>query len=421
MKSMGSIPAVLSALLKSWLRSKTGMFFSLLFPAMLLIIFSTVFGGGGSAQYTLFVQNFDVGDGVPTELSQGFIDALESTGTFDIRYLDTDVDVKTYVKENPSFSYSYRILVIPEGFESDALKKSMSVRIRVHLDTFALFEEQYSTVMSESELEDIRKGQMMLAAMALYMPSEVPTMVLLTDEQDMAAPALVGIINGVANAFSNNLIGTEEVVALSGEPLEQRTLKVADYFLPGFIAAFIMTNGIIGATSTISEYRRDGQVKRLAATPLPKISWILGNVLQQTVLAFILTGLMIVLGWVIFDVRVIPNVYALLLIFVGAVAFCSVGMVLGGVIKDVEAANGAGNAIAFPMMFLSGAFWPIEQMPEYLQTVAKVLPLHYFHDGLLQIMIYKNPGQSVGAFVILGVFAVIFIVVALKVTKWKEF
>ena len=418
---MKSVFPMFSALLKSWLRSKISIFFSFLFPAMLLIIFSTIFGGTGSGEYTLFVQNFDVEDGTPTELSQGFIGALESTGAFDIQYLDKDVDVRTYVKENPSFYYSYRILVIPEGFESNALNKSMSVRINVLLDTFTLFEEQFSTSMSESDLESIKKGQTMLTAMELYMPSETPTMILLTDEQDMAAPALAGLIHGVANAFSNNLVGTEEVVALTGEFLEQRTLEVADYFLPGFIAAFIMTNGVIGAKSTISEYRRDGQVKRLAATPLPKISWILGNILQQTVLAFMLTGLMIVLAWVLFDVRVIPDVYALLLIFVGAVAFCSVGMVLGGVIKDVEAASGAGNAIAFPMMFLSGAFFPIEQMPEYLQTVAKFLPLHYFHDGLLQIMIYENPGQSIRAFVILGVFAVLSILLALKMTKWKEF
>jgi ABC-2 type transport system permease protein len=225
----------------------------------------------------------------------------------------------------------------------------------------------------------------------------------------------------VADAFSNGLVGSEEVLTLESRPLEQRTLKIADYFVPGFIAAFIMTNGIIGATTTISEYRRNGQVKRLAATPLPKISWILGNVLEQTALAFVLTGVMIALGWVLFDVRLVPDVYALSLVFVGAVAFCSVGMVLGGAIKDVEAASGAGNAIAFPMMFLSGAFWPIEQMPEYLQGVARVLPLHYFHDGLLQIMVYKNPGHAVTGFVVLGCFAVVMMVIAVKITKWKEF
>jgi ABC-2 type transport system permease protein len=419
---MRRLYAIFVALLKSWLRSKAGIFFSFLFPIMLLIIFSTVFGGGGSTEYMLFVQNFDVegGDGTPTELSQAFMDALEATDTFSIQYLDTDVDVPVYVKDNPSFSFLYRVLVIPKGFQEKAAGKSMSVRVSVVLDTLTLMTDQYAIYLQEPDLDQIRKGQTILSTLKNELPAESPVVVLMAEANDAAAPAISGIIYGVANAFSNNLIGTEDVLTIAGEPLEHRELRIVDYFLPGFIAAFIMTNGIIGATSTISEYRRDGQVKRLAATPLPKMYWILGNILQQTVLAFILTGAMIMLGWIIFGVKLIPDLYALSLIFVGAVAFCTVGMVLGGIIKDVEAANGAGNAIAFPMMFLSGAFWPIEQMPEYLQSVAKVLPLHYFHDGLIQTMIYKNPAQPVNAFLVLGGFAVVFILVAIKVTKWKE-
>ncbi|MBU7014654.1 MAG: ABC transporter permease [Theionarchaea archaeon] len=419
---MTGVVAVFSALLKSWMRSKAGIFFSFLFPIMLLFIFSTVFGGGGTSQYVLFVQNMDVDSkGNPTELSQGFVEAVRATGAFDMRSLEHDVDIKEYVKMNPSFSFRYRILVIPEGFHEQAARKKVSVQVKVTVNTLEFVGKEFAAYMSPEDVEGIQRGELALQSVLGGQGGESPQLVLWMDEQDMAAPALLGIIHGVANAFSNGLLGSEEVLALEGMPLEQRTLKVVDYFLPGFIAAFIMTNGVIGATSTISEYRRNGQVKRLAATPLPKTSWILGNVLEQTVLAFILTGVMIALGWVVFDVRLVPDAYALSLVFVGAVAFCSVGMVLGGVIKDVEAASGAGNAIAFPMMFLSGAFWPIEQMPDYLQEVARVLPLHYFHDGLLQIMVYKNPGNAGMGFVVLGCFAAVMMVIAVKITKWKEF
>jgi len=56
-------------------------------------------------------------------------------------------------------------------------------------------------------------------------------------------------------------------------------------------------------------------------------------------------------------------------------------MMIAGLVKDPEAASGIGNAIALPMMFLSGSFWPVEIMPKYLQTIAKFLPLTYFSDG----------------------------------------
>lgn len=419
---MTGVMVVFSALLKSWMRSKIGVFFSLLFPIMLLIIFSTVFGGVGSSSYVLFVQNMDVDStGNPTELSQGFVEAIRMTEAFDIRDLGSEVNIGEYVRDNPSFSFKYRILVIPKGFHEKVAEKKMSVQVQVTVSTLDFVGKEFTAYMSPDDMEAVKRGEQVLQGISGSVGNEGPQLLLLMDAQDMAAPALLGIIHGVADAFSNGLVGSEEVLTIESRPLEQRTLTIADYFVPGFIAAFIMTNGIIGATTTISEYRRNGQVKRLAATPLPKISWILGNVLEQTALAFVLTGVMIALGWVLFDVRLVPDVYALSLVFVGAVAFCSVGMVLGGAIKDVEAASGAGNAIAFPMMFLSGAFWPIEQMPEYLQGVAKVLPLHYFHDGLLQIMVYKNPGHAVTGFVVLGCFAVVMMVIAVKITKWKEF
>jgi ABC-2 type transport system permease protein len=297
----------------------------------------------------------------------------------------------------------------------------MSIRIGVVIDTLVQIEETYGSYMNESDLQNLTERREAWSDWKnATLTAESAEILLLMDEGDTAAPIIKGIIYSVANAFNNKLVGAEEIVNIVSKPIVERELKAADYYLPGYIAAFIMTNGIIGATSTISEYRRNGTVKRLAATPLPKSSWVLGNVLQQTLLAFILTAIMIGIGWLIFGVRAYPDAYALLLIFIGAVAFCSVGMVLGGVIRDVEAATGAGNAIAFPMMFLSGAFWPIEMMPSYLQTIAKILPLYYFHDGLRNIMIYHNPAQSLIPFMILGAFAIIFVMIAMKVTKWKE-
>ena len=419
---MRSVPSVFLALMKEWMRSKTGMFFSFLFPLMLLLIFGTVFGGTGSTTYMLHVQNFDVKDGEATELSKIFIDVLDSMEIFEIKELDPSINVNTYVKENPSFEYNYRILIIPEGFEQNTQGKSMSMRMGVITDTFTYIEENFSSYMSESELQAMREGREGLEQWKkMFPPSEGAELTFLAEENDMSAMAVRSILESVVNAFNNQLIGVEEqTITITAESLVEKTMTATDYYLPGYIAAFIMTNGIMGATSVISELRRNGTVKRLAATPLPKSSWILSNVLQHTVLAFMLTAVMIIFARIIFGVSALPNLYALLLIFMGAVTFSSIGMILGGVIKDVEAASGAGSAIAFPMMFLSGAFWPIEMMPSYMQSIAKCLPLYYFHDGLRNIMILDNPSQAKVPFLVMGILAVVFICIATKITKWKE-
>jgi ABC-2 type transport system permease protein len=412
---------IFKALIKVWLRSKTGIFFSFLFPLMLLLTFGTVFGGGQAAKYQLYIQNFDLDDnGEPTELSKTLIKALNSTESFDIKNLDVEVNITEYMRAHPSFT-SYRFLIIPKGFQQKAMNKTVSARVGVIIGTLLKIEEIYGKYMDEESRQRVKEGREALSAWRnRTLTAEEAEILLLTEEGDTSAPTIKGIVYSVINALNNVLVGAEEIVSVTSKPIVEKLLTAADYYLPGYIAAFIMTNGIIGVTSNVAEYRRNGVVKRLAATPLPKSSWILGNLLQQTALAFLLTLIMLAVGWFVFGIRSLPDVYALLLIFIGAVTFCSIGMFLGGVIRDVEAAYGAGNAIAFPMMFLSGSFWPIEIMPNYLQTVAKLLPLYYFHDGLRKAMMLRIPQHTITSFIILGALAALFTVLAVKVTRWKE-
>jgi len=330
---------------------------------MLLLIFGTIFGGNQSTKLTLHVQNLDIDSEGPTQLSHTLIDILESTGSFDIERLDATVNVSTYIKENPTFT-NYRVLIIPQGFEQRTLDNSMVARIDVTVDTLSYLEETYGSYIGEEGLSGMREGRDFLSAWkARVANSKQAEILLMTDEGDASAPVVRGIIDSVVKAFNNKLIGGEDIINIISQSIREKKMEAADYYLPGYIAAFIMANGIMGLATTLSEHRRNGTIKRLASTPLTKASWIIANLLQQTLLAFALTAVMIAVGWVIFDVRIIPGFFAILLILLGAVAFCSVGIVLGNVIKDVEATSGAGNAIGFPMMFLSGAFWPIEMMP----------------------------------------------------------
>jgi len=211
-------------------------------------------------------------------------------------------------------------------------------------------------------------------------------------------------------------------MALFGEggPVEDMEHAPIDHYLPGLIATFVMVNGVLGVTINITEYKRNGTLKRLIASPLRKRDWVLANVAQQTLLAVVMTVVMILIAIILFDAQVHNAFYSLGFIFVGAIAFCTVGMVLGGLLKDSEAASGVGNAIAFPMMFLSGAFVPFEMMPDYLQVVARFLPLYYFYTGLQEVMVLENPSGAVTGFLVIGIFAIFFLVLAVTTIKWKD-
>ncbi len=411
---------VFAAVLKNWFRSKSGVFFSFLFPLMLLLIFGTIFGGTGDQSYSLTVQNNDLVDGQPTELSSNFVETLNSVGALNVDTISSGIDLDKYAGEDPSFE-TRRILVIPEGFQKRAMERNIYVRTGVILDTLDYFVDNYSQWVGEKNLESMEQGIYALRSFRENMSIENVGVVLLTSQGDTSAGIVQSIVSSVTNAFNDRIIGAESVVTIDTGEIVQRELDPVDYYLPGYIAAFIMTNGIIGVTTNFSEFRRNGVIKRLAATPLGKGSWIMGNLLHQALLAFILMVVMIGAGWAIFGVQAIPGVFALSLIFLGAVVFSSIGIVLGGMIKDTEAASAAGNAIGFPMMFLSGAFWPVEMMPSFMQSVAKAMPLYYFHEGLRELMIYDSPSGALFSFILYGSLAVVFVLLAIKVTKWKEF
>jgi ABC-2 type transport system permease protein len=360
---------IANVLMKNLVRSRSGLFFTILFPVILLLIFGSVFGEEKET-YTLYVQNFDTIGRKPTELSKDFIDAINDTGVVKLVELERRVDAEEYIEEHPFVSC--RVLVIPKGFEEKILRGE-SVEVKI-----------------------------------------------LGREGDPYVSLVENIVSRVAETYNIKLSGARVAINVSLESVGAEEVKRIDYYVPGVISAFIMTNGIIGVTTNVSEYRRSGTLKRLIASPLTKYEWILGNLIQQVILAFILALVMIAIGWIVFDFDKLPDTYSVLLIFLGAVTFCSIGILLGNVVKDVEAATGIGNSIAFPMMFLSGTFWPIEIMPDYLQTVAKFLPLYYLHNGLRSTMIYRDVESATQSFVILGILGLVFLVLAVKATKWRE-
>jgi ABC-2 type transport system permease protein len=74
----------------------------------------------------------------------------------------------------------------------------------------------------------------------------------------------------------------------------------------------------------------------------------------------------------------------------------------------------------FPMMFLSGSFFPLELMPDFLQTIARILPLYYVNQGLRAAMVLADHGAALRDAAMIGAFATVVFVVGIKTTRWEE-
>ncbi|AGN02928.1 ABC transporter [Salinarchaeum sp. Harcht-Bsk1] len=412
---MRRVGAIVVALGKNWLRSREAVFFSLVFPIVLLLIFSSVFAGGGSAEFTVYLQNNDVEDGTATNLSAAFVESLEESDALRVRTIDADRDLDEWSESSDADGPS-RVLVIHDGFAERVRASAGRAQADVTMATLERLGPGLPDGTQQSVTEALRNGS---TAGAGTPPANLT---LLTAPDDNTAAAIRGIVGSYVAAFNERAVGVEQspTTIRSGE-IGDESLGAVDYFLPALIAAVMLINGVITLTGSVARYNTDGTLKRLASTPLRRWEWIVGHLLLQALLAIVITALMVGVAHLVFDVTVIPGVASMALILLAAMAFSAIGLTLGGLVSDQDAATSLGNAIAFPVLFLSGVFWDVELMPEYLQQVAELLPLYHLHRALRQLMVVgatEGVPLAVGS---LGLLTVVFLGAAIRITRWRDF
>ena len=121
-----------------------------------------------------------------------------------------------------------------------------------------------------------------------------------------------------------------------------------------------------------------------------------------------------------FSVRLQVNAWLLVFLVLEVFAFGGIGMILTRVANEAESATAAANFIMFPMMFLSGSFFPLDMMPGFLQTIAKILPLYYVNEGLRASMVSVDHTAALRYAAMIGAFAAVVFVLGVNTTRWEE-
>ncbi len=169
-----------------------------------------------------------------------------------------------------------------------------------------------------------------------------------------------------------------------------------------------------------SSYRKEGIFRELSLTPLTKAEWLTSRILWYVLLTFVSAGIMIGAGVALFSAHVEVNAGLLPFLFAGPFLFVSLGMLAGTVARTPESAALMGNIITFPMMFLSGTFFPVSLFPAWLQPIAHVLPLYYVIDGMNQVMLFSNDGRALMDLVIVIAIALVFFLLAIRFFTWRD-
>jgi ABC-2 type transport system permease protein len=157
------------------------------------------------------------------------------------------------------------------------------------------------------------------------------------------------------------------------------TVPFAQFFTPS-IAIFAMTTATYTAVIFgVVTAREQGVLKRVRGTPLP-MSVYLGSWLASAVLTGVISVvLMVALAVPVFDVHVYPELLpaAAVTLVLGGAAISAIGLAVSSLLRRADSAPIVANLTLFPLLFVSGIFYPIESEPEWLQKIAHLFPLSH--------------------------------------------
>lgn len=353
--------------LLAYFRNKGALFWTLVFPIILFLLIGYLFGGT-SGPLTLYYHDSD-----GSELSKAFVAALNSTGALELKD-GSGMDLAQRLKDGKIDAY----LEIPSGFGSGVMATKAT-------------------------------GNASGNGLKVYYDKSKPT-----------SGAVVSVVQQVADGFNLKMAGASALITVASQDVATSNINYIDFLLPGIIGMSIMSSAVNGTVSTTARNRATGVFRKLATTPISRIEWNAARIITQTLIIMLSVAVSLAVAWLVFGI--VPNInpVSILMIIAGAAVFSGLGMILSSFVKDVDAAENAASAITFPLMFVSGSFIPVGNMPWFLQFIADISPLTYLNDGLRSSMITGNYGNAITNLALVGVLGIILFGIGVAVLKWKE-
>jgi ABC-2 type transport system permease protein len=341
-------------------RNRLGLVLLILMPLFMMVMVGFIYPSNGNSVSNLPVAlvNEDAGYGNSTIASQTLIMGLQQinsqTGMFVLSNASSMADIKDMVQRGDLEGG----IVIPSNFTASILSEEQGTLI---------------IVTDESNPQISATIQAVLSGVFDQMGT------MLARQNVQALSPAVNANNSLAIVKPYN-VQTEGVV--SGKP------SYFDFIAPGIMAMTVMMSVMTGLPVAISQEKEVGTLDGMMVAPINRLSIILGKTLGQTTRGLIQGMIILALAVGLFGVTIhgsILLVFGLLLL--GVFSFVGLGIVITSFAKDQETAMMLMMTLMFPMMFLSGVFFPIQQMPWYMQDISRVLPLTYASQALRKVMV----------------------------------
>jgi len=171
-------------------------------------------------------------------------------------------------------------------------------------------------------------------------------------------------------------------------------IDFAQFIFPGIIGMTVIMTSFMAGVSVVWD-REFGFLKEVLVAPISRAAVAIGKTLGAATIA-IFQGILILLFAPLIGVSLsISALLALLpLMFLLAASMGSLGVLLATRIRSMEAFQAVMQMLMFPMVFLSGVFFPVQGLPVWLNVLVKLNPATYGITPIRQIMLEASPDTS---------------------------
>jgi ABC-2 type transport system permease protein len=159
----------------------------------------------------------------------------------------------------------------------------------------------------------------------------------------------------------------------------------SDWYVASYLAVVIAAIGLVMVPVHLAGYRERGVLRRFAAAGFPRWSFAVAQLIVGVTLTLVASAVLLVVAALAYGLPPVDSPLATAAgVVLGAVAFTSVGLLLGAVVPNARAAQGVGLLLFFPSFLLGGGGPPPEAMSATMRQIAKALPLTHVTASIRQ-------------------------------------
>lgn len=223
-----------------------------------------------------------------------------------------------------------------------------------------------------------------------------------------------------ANDALQEAAGRKDVVSTSLITTSEPGSRYIDFLIPGLLGMNLMNSGMWGIGFALVDMRQRKLLKRFVGTPMRRGDFLLALMSSRLVLMIIEIALLLTLGVLVFHMKVLGSIFAILLLgSVGAMCFGGVGLLTASRAQKIESVSGLMNLVMMPMWIFSGVFFSYERFPTVIQPLIKVLPLTALNDALRACILEGTPLiQQWPRLLVMALWGGVSFLLALKWFRW---